>query len=161
MSKNHFPFRLIKARVAETVIKQLFIQCGYHVFDHGMEQTLPLITGRLNKDNSKEALQIRQMPDFVVQNPTDGQLVYLEVKYRASGSFESKDLGKDFHYKNAVFIVVSKEGMYCISYPELIEIGRLPLKKEFKLSNSVHFQLSASLVEEYEEFAMRLFEGVE
>jgi len=38
---NHnFHYRMIKARVAETIIKELFLVSGYNVFDYGMERSL-------------------------------------------------------------------------------------------------------------------------
>lgn len=158
---NTFPFRLVKARVAETLIKQLFISCGYQVYDHGMEQALPTITGKLNTNNSPEALQIRQMPDFVVQHILSGQLLYLEVKYRAAGVFKLSDLGPDYHYKQAVFIIVSKKGIFCISYTKLQELGKMPVSAAYRLANSAHFQLDTQQIKAYEVFATQLFSGVE
>lgn len=41
MFKNNFHYRMIKARIAETIVKELFQICGYSVFEHGMERAMP------------------------------------------------------------------------------------------------------------------------
>jgi hypothetical protein len=52
------------------------------------------------------------MPDFVVQkNIKNGKLDYFEVKYRKDGRFSINNFIKGFPYKNAVFIIVSKNSM--------------------------------------------------
>jgi len=159
--KQPFHFRILKARIAETLIKELFKLNNYNVFNFGMEEVLPGITGSLNKDNSTEAQGIRQLPDFVIQNTADGSLSYLEVKYRHNGIFQRTDLPEDFKYTNAFFIIVHKTGIKCISFTELCEIGYLPNKTHFTLSTQQYFSLSESSIKEFEDYAKMLFEGVE
>lgn len=57
--KQPFHFRILKARIAETLIKELFKLNDCNVFNFGMEEVLPGITGSLNRDNSSEAQSIR------------------------------------------------------------------------------------------------------
>jgi len=139
MSKQPFHYRILKARVAETLIKELFKLNNYNVFNFGMEQVMPGIVGSLNKNNTPEANNIRQLPDFVVQNRDTGDLNYVEVKYRHNGNFRRSELPEDFKYTNAFFIIVHKEGINCISFKELSELGYLPQLEKFKLSRQSIF----------------------
>jgi hypothetical protein len=154
---------MIKARVAETIIKELFQVCGYKVFEHGMERSMPVITGRLNTDNSEVALQIRKMPDFVVQSPPpESCLNYIEVKYRKNGRFPSKnDNIENYPYKNAWFIIVSKSEFRCISYQQIMEGEKINGSDDFLLENSSVFKLDKSLVQLYLDYSKTFFEGVE
>ena len=163
MKPNNFHYRMIKARVAETIIKELFQVCGYKVFEHGMERSMPVITGQINRDDSDVALQIRKMPEFVVQAPPpDSCLNYLEVKYRKNGRFPSKsDNIENYPYKNAWFIVVSKTEFRCISYQQIMEGEKINGNDDFLLENSQVFKLDKSLVQLYLDYSKSFFEGVE
>ena len=159
MSKKDFSLNLIKARVAETIIQQLFIENGYSVFHYGMENAVPTIVGRLNKDNSEISKSIRQMPDFVLQSP-DGELFYLEVKYRAKGDFFFEEITDSFPYKNAWFIIVTKDQMFCASVSELKKYGKIPLEDTFHLNNRTEFLLSVDAVNRFKDIAGKFFKGV-
>ncbi len=161
MNTNNFHYRIIKARVAETIIKELFLISGYQVFDYGMERSMPLITGKLNLDNSETALQIRKMPDFVVQSPPpENELFYVEVKYRKSSRFptDTDDL-TNFPYTNAWFIVVSQKDIRCISYNQIVQ-GKKIMADDCLLINSVAFKLDKKNVQLFQEYACQFFSGV-
>ena len=159
--KQPFHFRILKARISETLIKELFKINNYNVFNFGMEEVMPGIVGSLNTNNSAEARQIRQLPDFVIQNKIDGSLHYVEVKYRHNCSFRIEDLGKDYKYTNAFFIIVHKEGIGCISYNDLNRIGFLPEEDIFKLEGQQEFKFSATSIKEFKNYAKMFFQGVE
>lgn len=161
MQKQPFHFRIVKARIAETLIKELIKLNGYNVFNFGMEEVMPGITGSLNTNNSEEAQMIRQLPDFVIQSITDGTLQYVEVKYRSTGDFKFTDLPKDFKYTNAVFIIVHKTGIGCISFSELKEKGSLPKKSPHTIETQKYFHLSSESITEFKNYAKMLFSGVE
>ena len=120
---------IIKARVAETIIQELFIQNKYNVFNYGMERTMPTLIGKIYKDKSEVSTAIRSMPDFVVQHIETGELLYVEVKFRASGCFGINELLDNFPYENAHFVVVSKEAIKCISFKELKD-GKAIVKED-------------------------------
>lgn len=40
MSQNSFHYRLIKARVAETIINELFHVSGFNVFDYSIDRSM-------------------------------------------------------------------------------------------------------------------------
>lgn len=160
MPNQDFHYRLIKARIAETLIKELFQNCGYTVFEYGMERTVPAILGKIQDKNEETAKQIRSMPDFVVQNIENGKLDYVEVKYRKDGRFSLKNLIEGFPYKNAVFIVVSKYSIKAITFADLEEGKKLP-DDGIKLEDFKSFDLDKQLVWKYRQYAESFFDGVE
>jgi hypothetical protein len=160
---NHnFHYRMIKARVAETIVKELFLICGFNVFDYGMERSLPTITGRLNNDNSDTAMQIRKMPDFVVQAPPPhNDLYYVEVKYRKSSRFPTlSDNIENYPYTNAWFIVVSKKDIRCISHAQILA-GKKISSSDCLLENADVFKLHKQTVRQFQEYAIRFFKEVQ
>ncbi len=160
MPNHDFHYRIIKARIAETLIKELFQNCGYTVFEYGMERIVPAILGKIQDKNEETAKQIRSMPDFVVQNIANGKLDYVEVKYRKDGRFSIKDLIEGFPYKNAVFIVVSKNSIRATTFADLEEGKKLP-DDGIKLEDFKAFTLDKQLVWKYRQYAESFFEGVE
>lgn len=159
-ANNSFHFRLVKARLAETLIKELFKINGYNVFNFGMETVMPMITGTLNKDSSTEALDIRQMPDFVVQRTSDGALFYVEVKYRANGKFSRAELPQDFRYQNAWFIIVSRETVQCASFNQLDKGIQMTGSDQTLLEHVNPFELSLESIEEFKSYGQMFFNGV-
>lgn len=160
MHNQDFHYRIIKARIAETLIKELFQNCGYTVFEYGMERTVPSILGKIQNRNEETAKQIRSMPDFVVQNNKTGKLDYVEVKYRKNERFGLNDLIEGYPYKNAIFIIVSKTNIWIISYKEL-EQGKTIPHGGSPLENSELFMLDKSLIQKYKQYAISFFKGVE
>ena len=113
---------MIKGRIAETLIEELFLSLNYGVFRYGMENTIPGIVKLLSGVRGDVASNIRKMPDFVIQHPKDKSVYFVEVKFRANGEFDKEDSSlKDYPFKNAYFIVVSKKHIKCITYDELQE----------------------------------------
>lgn len=160
MSNNDFHFRMIKARIAETLVKELFQNCGYTVFEYGMERTVPAILGKIQDKDEVIARQIRSMPDFVVQNSRNGKLDYVEVKYRKDGRFSIGDLIDDFPYKNAIFIIVSKHNIKVITYEDL-ESGKKIPGDGVNLEDFALFDLGKEMVWKYRRYAESFFDGVE
>ena len=160
MPNQDFHYRLIKARIAETLIKELFQNCGYTVFEYGMERTVPTILEKIQDRNEETTKQIRSMPDFVVQNIENGKLDYVEVKYRKDGRFSIKDLIDGFPYKNAIFIVVSKYSIKAITFSDLERGKKLP-DDGIKLEDFKAFDLDKQLIWKYRQYVESFFDGVE
>ena len=136
---------MIKGRIAETLIEELFLSLKYNVFRYGMENTVPGIMELLKGVRSDVADNIRRMPDFVIQHPKTKDVYFIEVKFRASETFTEKDLPKNYPFENAYFVVVSKKHIKCITYEEL-KAGKeisptsknyLGSRKEFELDKGV------------------------
>lgn len=112
---------VIKGRIAETIVEQLFISLGFQVFKYGMENSIPGITDLLKGVRGDVAKNIRQMPDLVVFK--NGEAHFIEVKFRKNGRLALKDIEKygDYPFENALFVLLSPKHIKCISHRELKE----------------------------------------
>lgn len=149
---------MIKGRIAETLIEELFLALGYNVFRYGMENTVPGIMELLKGVRSDVANNIRRMPDLVVQK---GKEVYfVEVKFRANETFSYKNLPKDYPYKNAFIVIVSKRHIKCLNVQELEEGKEItPISKNY-LGNRKEFDLDKNTIIDFCDFAVKFFENV-
>jgi hypothetical protein len=151
---------MIKGRIAETLIQELFLSLKYNVFRYGMEHTVPGITELLKGVKSEVAYQIRKMPDFVIQHAKTKDVFFVEVKFRANGTFTLKDLEKDYPYNNAYIIVVSKKHIKCLSVEE-IRLGKeiTPESRNY-LGNRKEFELDKDVIIDFCDFAVSFFAEV-
>lgn len=156
----NYRYGMIKGRIAETLIQELFLSLGYSVFRYGMENTVPGIMELLKGVRSDVANEIRRMPDFVVQNPKNGEVYFVEVKFRANGEFRYADLPKDYPYTNAYIVLVSKKHIKCLTVEEL-EAGEeiTPTSKNY-LGNRKEFDLDRQTIIDFCDFAVQFFESV-
>lgn len=156
----NYRYGMIKGRIAETLIQELFLTLGYNVFRYGMENTIPGIMELLKGVRSDVAQDIRRMPDFVMQNPKTKDVYFVEVKFRASGEFRFKDLPKNYPYTNAYIILVSKRHIKCVTVAEL-EAGKeiTPTTQNY-LGNRSEFSLDKDVIIDYCNFAIQFFENV-
>ena len=160
LSRRDFKFRenMIKARIAETLVEELFLSLGYSVFRYGMENTIPGVMELLKGVRSDVAQNIRRMPDFVIQDKNT-EVFFIEVKFRADESFNFKDLPQDYPYKNCYFIVVSKKHIKCITYNELENRKEIsPTSKKY-LGNRSEFELNKDIIIDFCNFAVKFFEN--
>ena len=155
-----FRYGMIKGRIAETLVQELFLALGYNVFSYGMENTIPGIMELLKGVRSDVAHHIRRMPDFVVQNPKTKDVYFIEVKFRASGEFTLKDLPKDYPYTNAYIILVSKKHIKCITVKELQEGKEITPTTQNYLGSRKEFDLNKEVIIEFCNFAVQFFEKV-
>jgi len=151
---------VIKGRIAETIVEELFRSLGFQVFSYGMENSIPGIKDLLKGVRGDVSKNIRQMPDFVVFK--DNQAHFIEVKYRASGELKLSDISKDNDYPfiNALFVLVTKKHIKCISYKELLagEVIKSNCKKY--LGNRNEFDTDKVKIIEYCKYAVKFFENV-
>ncbi|WP_417601051.1 hypothetical protein [Owenweeksia hongkongensis] len=157
---RNYRYNMIKGRIAETLIQELFLSLGYNVFRYGMENTIPGIIELLKGVKSEVAYEIRRMPDFVIQNPRTSDVHFVEVKFRASGSFALKDLPKNYPYGNAYFILVSKKHIKCITYKELLDGKEISPTSRNYLGSRKEFDLDKEVIIDFCDFAVQFFEGV-
>ncbi|NMM50748.1 hypothetical protein [Marinigracilibium pacificum] len=155
-----YRYSMIKGRIAETLIQELFLSLKYNVFSYGMENTIPGIMELLKGVRSDVATEIRRMPDFVIQNPNTKQVYFVEVKFRASGEFKFKDLPKNYPYQNAFIILVSKKHIKCISVEELNNGEEITPTSKNYLGSRKEFELDKDVIIEFCRFAVQFFEGV-
>lgn len=160
-AKNkQYAYNMIKGRIAETLIQELFTSLNFNVFRYGMENTVPAIMKLLKGVKTEVAQDIRNMPDFIVQNPTSNEVFFIEVKFRNSETFELKDLSKNYPYTNAFIILVSKKHIKCISVLELQSgLTISPTSKNY-LGNRSEFNLDKQTIIDFCEFALQFFASV-
>jgi hypothetical protein len=152
---------MIKGRIAEALIEELFLKLKYNVFRYGMENTVPGVMKLLKGVRSDVANEIRRMPDFVVQNPNTNEVYFIEVKFRAKEEFSYNDLKKDYPYENCYFVIVSKKHIKCISYNELKKGEKItPESKSHYLGNRKEFGLDKEVIVNFCDFAIKFFENV-
>jgi hypothetical protein len=155
-----YRYGMIKGRIAETLIQELFLSLGYNVFRYGMENTIPGIMELLKGVRSDVALEIRRMPDFVMQNPKTKDVYFIEVKFRASGEFKPSDLPKDYPYNNAYIVLVSKKHIKCITVAELQQGKEITPTSHNYLGSRKEFDLDKQVIIDFCEFAIKFFENV-
>ncbi|MBU0760920.1 MAG: hypothetical protein KJ600_03305 [Nanoarchaeota archaeon] len=158
--EGYYKEGMIKGRIAETLIEELFLSLKYNVFRYGMENTVPGIMELLKGVRSDVADNIRRMPDFVIQKKEGGQVYFLEVKFRKNEEFSIKDLPKNYPFENAYFVVVSKKHIKCITYEEL-KAGKeiSPTSKNY-LGSRKEFELDKGAIIDFCNFAIKFFRDV-
>lgn len=158
--EKSYRYGMIKGRIAETLIQELFLSLGYNVFRYGMENTIPGIMELLKGVRSDVAQEIRRMPDFVMQNPKTKDVYFVEVKFRASGEFRLKHLPNNYPYENAYIILVSKKHIKCITVSELHEGKEITPTSHNYLGNRKEFDLDKDVIIDFCNFAIQFFENV-
>lgn len=158
--ERNYRFQMIKGRIAETLIQELFLSLNYNVFRYGMENTIPGIMELLKGVRSDVAEDIRRMPDFVIQNSKTKDVYFIEVKFRASGEFRAKDLPKNYPYNNAYIILVSKKHIKCLTVEELMEGKEITPESRNYLGNRKEFDLDKDVIIDFCNFAILFFESV-
>lgn len=151
---------VIKGRIAETIVEELFRSLDFQVFSYGMENSIPGIKDLLKGIKDDVAKNIRQMPDFVVFK--DKSAHFIEVKYRASGNLKLSDieLHGEYPFENALFVLVTKKHIKCISYEEL-KSGKEIKDGDYKfLGSRDEFDTDKTKVIEYCKYAVKFFENV-
>jgi len=157
---RNYRYGMIKGRIAETLIQELFLSLEYNVFRYGMENTIPGIMELLKGVRSDVAQEIRRMPDFVIQDPKTKSVFFIEVKFRASGEFILKDLPKNYPYENAYIILVSKKHIKCITIKELKEGKEINPTTRNYLGNRKEFDINKDIIVDFCDFAIKFFENV-
>jgi len=150
----------IKGRVAETIIQELFLAHAFNVFHYGMERSIPGIAQLTRKTNGPVNDRIRSMPDFVVQDPRNNRLHFVEVKYRASGVFNIEDIKGEYPWPHAYFIVVSREHIKCLTYKQLAAGKTISPTCNNLLIVRKDLDLDRKLIVQFGQLAKRFFTGV-
>jgi hypothetical protein len=158
--EHNYRYGMIKGRIAETLIQELFLSLGYNVFRYGMENTIPGIMELLKGVRSDVAQEIRRMPDFVMQNPKNKEVYFIEVKFRAKEEYSFNDLPKNYPYENAYIILISKKHIKCITVAELKEGKEISSSSQNYLGNRKEFDLDKDVIIDFCKFAILFFQNV-
>jgi hypothetical protein len=160
LSQKDYEYRysMIKGRIAETLIQELFLSLGYNVFRYGMENTIPGIMELLKGVRSDVATEIRRMPDFVIAK--DKNVYFIEVKFRANGSFKYSNLPENYPYENAFIVLVSKKHIKCLTVEELKSGKEITPESNNYLGYRKEFDLEKEVIIQFCNFAVKFFEQV-
>jgi len=151
---------MIKGRIAETLVEELFLSLDYNVFRYGMENTVPGIMELLKGVRSDVATNIRRMPDYVIQHRKTKEVFFIEIKFRASEGFKKSDLPEDYPYENCYFIIVSKKHIKCITYAELMAGKEVTPTSKNYLGSRKEFDLDKDVILDFCDFAVKFFKEV-
>lgn len=158
MTAYNYHYNMIKGRVTEVIIKQLFEANGYRVYDYEIECTVPQAMENVRNMNDDMAMRVRNMPDFIVQDIASGKLTYVEVKYRAKGCYTVKDIERN-PYDSTCYIIVSKNAIQYITYEDLKQ-GSSLLSPSHDLADCDMFSLGKDDIVAFKDYARMFFEGV-
>ncbi|MCQ6963681.1 hypothetical protein [Methanolobus chelungpuianus] len=156
--EHYYKESMIKGRIAETLVEELFLSLDYSVFRYGMENTVPGIMKLLKGVRSDVATNIRRMPDFVIQK--NDKVFFIEVKFRKSEEFKFEELPEDYPYENCYFVIVSKKHIKCISYEELKNGKEITPTCHNYLGNREEFELDKDVIIDFCNFAVKFFDSV-
>jgi len=158
--ENPWVSGVIKGRIAETIIEELFRSLGFQVFNYGMENSVPGIKDLLKGVRGDVSKNIRKMPDFVVFK--DNQAHFLEVKFRANAELKLKDIEAhgNYPFESALFILVTKKHIKCISYKELKGGKEITATCHNYLGKRKEFDTDKNTIIEYCKYAVKFFETV-
>jgi hypothetical protein len=158
--EKYFRENTIKGRIAETLIEELFLSLNYKVFRYGMENTIPGVMESLKRNKNDVSTNIRNMPDFVIQNPENHDVFFVEVKFRANEEFRYADLPKNYPYENALVVLISKKHIKCLSVEELRMGEEFTATCKNYLGNRKEFDLDKEVIKEFCHFATKFFDNV-
>lgn len=160
--ENPWVSGVIKGRIAETIVEELFRSLEFQVFSYGMENSIPGIMDLLKGVRGDVSKNIRQMPDFVVFK--DKEAHFIEVKFRANGILKLSDIEKpqygDYPFENALFVLVTKKHIKCISYQQLKAGKEISPKCRHYLGKRTEFETDSQKIIDYCKYAVKFFESV-
>lgn len=134
------PESMLKGRMAETLVEELFRSSGNTIYRFGYEAILQNLT-QIEKSfdgNDETGKRIRAIPDFIVID-NQGAPTFLEVKFRWNGKLHNHDHErlqriKDFWNAKIIFVNCSEKPFFQISNPPYFdEVGNFlsrPLSEE-------------------------------
>ena len=149
----------IKGAIGETLIKELFIENEFVVYDYGVEHLVPSFSPRVGQkefdENCRNSKVIKSLPDFVVAK--NGKAEYVEVKYKSKGFVT---LDEDYSFKNAFVINVKKDGIFMAKAEQIIKKKhkKIAAKDKYKrIADYNPFDLSKKSIIASEEVAKLYF----
>jgi hypothetical protein len=149
---DEWPDNLIKGRIAECIIEEMFKRARYKVYRFGYEANLQNLTqnsrGLKHRDNINKI--VKEAPDFIIER--NGLIDFIEVKFRSSGKWE---VPKDYFWKDGWILLVMPEPPY-FKIGDVRELLRgdpyIPLK------NEKDFKIDAQLIDSFSKYVRRFLD---
>src|SRR3990172_6725851 len=151
--KRRVDTNMIKGRIAETIVEEMFLAMGFEVFAFGMEHTIPGFGNRYSPRSGLVASKIRRKRDFVVTR--ENETFFVEAKYRSNGEFDfQKHYGDDYPYPEAYFVLISPKHI------KIQEAEELTKGEPFVyLDRCPAFEVDRDVVVQFVELAKTIFGG--
>ncbi len=154
------PESMLKGRMAETLVEELFRSSGNTIYRFGYEAILQNLT-QIEKSfdgYGETGNRIRAIPDFIAIDK-QGKPSFIEVKFRWNGKLHSSDHErlsriKDFWNAKIIFVNCSEKPFFRVSNPPYLDdkdnFETKPLMKEdtWTLDTQVYEKFEG-LVEKY------------
>lgn len=160
MKNIPFAYRLLKGRIAETIICDMLQESGYFVYRFGYEGILQSLVQKglpKMKNGSIETDKIRTMPDFIVMDK-EGNVSFVEVKFRSKSEV---DFGlKNWIYKTNNYWPESKIIMVKPTEPYFMISSIEEFIKTIKfhpLSENKYFKIDDKLIANYQKLVRKYF----
>lgn len=133
----NFRYKMIKGKLAETLVEQLFLSHKYNVYRAGANN----------------------FSGFIVSHRLYREKNDVEVKFSVNECFSEKDLEKDYPHDNALIIVVSTHHIKCLSVRELRQGWQITPECNNYLADRSEFQLRKDVVIDFCKFGESFFEA--
>ena len=135
--------RIIKGRIAETIVEEMFRDAGYQVYRFGYESFLQSLVQKGNKINKNDLVGgvVSSMPDFLVVK--DNKPDFIEVKFRKDGKLSKSEL--ESWSKARVLLVFPFAPFFKISsVTAFLETGKL-----YNLDNDNFLKINKNIIGRY------------
>jgi len=108
---------VLKGRVGEALVRELFLMLGMDVYFNGVEHKFPSLAAKHLKGRAHKNIVLRHIanaPDFVIVDTRKEKdvLYYVEVKFRSRGEINSKELLR--YEEGVIFILLDKSTFYVV-----------------------------------------------
>ncbi len=126
---------LIKGRIAESLVKELFIGLGMDVYPYGIECQFPDLAKLYKSGKVKKNIALNRLakrPDFIVCADRDGKksVHRVEVKFRSSGKVVPDEILP--YDDDVIFVFLDQETFYILEND--------CLKKKYKNKATIRFK---------------------
>lgn len=171
LTKNelNFKYQLIKGRIAENIVQELFLSEGYQVYKFGIENNYPFLLQQIKGNDTKQSISLRIAPDLVILDPTNNEIFYVEVKFCSSSKYKLNrkiDLENYMHcYPNTFFFIVGCEYIYLIHIEEFVKAKEIDLTEDsnierYEISKTASFSLRPMVIDQFKTIATNILQGV-
>tara|TARA_Y100000589_G_scaffold78957_1_gene72672 strand:- start:154 stop:630 length:477 start_codon:yes stop_codon:yes gene_type:complete len=129
----------VKGYFCEILVKELFFATGYDVVQYGMEHVLPTVVRKMYTTDygrikdTETGIALRRMPDLVVQDPEEGDIQLIDVKFRANGQLPLSAI--DQYAPHTVIILVSPISVQALTVEEYNQGKSMTTKTKHNLSS--------------------------
>ena len=150
-----FASNVVKGRIAETLVEEMFKKSGYMVYRFGYEAVLENLSQNRRELQESDTLdKIKSIPDFLVVSP-NGSVQLIEVKYSSTSNIQKSKLNKyaEFWKEARILLVIPNKPHFLINYIE----NFLKTEKMFPLEKDRYTKIDSKIIEKFSEVVKQYF----